>query len=58
MDPYIQQMADQTRFMLKVWLNCRVTTIVHYAYGWNDHVPAVGDVVDITNEFRAMGVIK
>jgi hypothetical protein len=54
---HIRQSADANRFLFEVWLNVLVTTDVHYKYGWDDFVPAVGDVVDITNKYRANGTI-
>lgn len=58
MDEHIEQIAGSSRYMLEIWLNMYVTTTTYYKYGWTDHKPAVGDVVEITNKYRALGVIK
>jgi len=58
MDEAIKELADHYRLLNELWLNAKVTTMVYYSYGWTDHVPAVGDVTDIIEKYRAKGVIK
>ena len=55
MDTEIQRLADQSRFMLEVWLNVQLTT-------WQDSMGLTEghslDLVTTTEKYRAMGVIK
>jgi hypothetical protein len=53
----MRSLADQHRYLFDVWLNSRVTTDVHYRYGWTDHTPAIGAIETINERHRSEGHI-
>lgn len=55
---YIKMRALAERHGARIQMNVAVTTLVYYSYGWENHMPVVGDIVEINrwyaDEFKEL----
>lgn len=55
---WMRNLGAQSRYMGEVALNVKVTTMVHYDIPWMKGFQSNHDLVEVTNKYRAMGVIR